>query len=191
MHKFETHSLANSLSKSNQTSSELNWIPDFSQPIAILRALLVAVAIAILLTLLRNGLNGIEYGSFGPLALLSAWICCLSMIGLQLVRKYAAGLPMWLSGCFAFAWMLASAAVCSLAPFWLGAQLAFLSTGNAVETALEAMLITLIVGSVVLRAVYTHHEIRENEKRLLDAKYDALQARIRPHFLFNLSLIHI
>ena len=163
----------------------MNWIPDFSEPITILRALLVAVAVAFLLTLLRDGLNGLEYRSFGPLALLSAWICCLSMVGLQLVRNHGAELTMWLSGYLAFSWMLASAALCSLAPFWLGLQFMFLSSGSALDTAMEAMLITLIVGSVVLRAVYAHHEIRENEKRLLDAKYDALQARIRPHFLFN------
>ena len=171
--------------KPNNALNDLNWIPDFSQPLAVLRALLVSVAIALLLTLLRYGLGGWEHGVFGPFALLSAWICCLSLIGLQLVRTYGSGLPIWLSATLAFCWMLASAALCSLAPFWLGIQLAFLSYDSMFETVAETMLITFIVGSVVLRAVFAHHEIRKNEKRLLDAKYDALQARIRPHFLFN------
>jgi len=177
--------VADSHNEPNNSLNNKTWIPDFSQPIAVLRALLVAISVAILLTILRYGLNGWENGAFGPFVLLSAWICCLSLIGLQLVRTYGTGLPIWLSASLAFCWLLASAALCSLVPFWLGSQFAFLSNASMFETVAEAMLITLIVGSVVLRAVYAHHEIRENEKRLLDAKYDALQARIRPHFLFN------
>lgn len=173
------------LPEPKENSNQLGWIPDFGQPIVILRALLVAVLIAILLAVLRAGLSALDSGVFGSLVFLSVWICCLSAIGLQLLRKAGSNLPIWAGASLAIAWMVISAGICGIAPFLLGLPTALRSQSAPFDMAVEAMLITLIVGSVVLRVLYAHYELQEQQKRLLDAKYDALQARIRPHFLFN------
>ena len=44
---------------------------------------------------------------------------------------------------------------------------------------------TLIFGSLVLRFLYVHHKLQHQQRQRMQAQYDALQARIRPHFLFN------
>lgn len=161
------------------------WLPNFWDPLVVLRSILVAVCIAILLTLLRTGFFGIDLAVLGAVTFLSVWIICLSAVGLQMLRRFGEHLPIWIGSLLAVIWMLASAAICTTVPFWLGLPLSIVSDEGIVEMVLETMLITLIVGTVVLRTLFTHHEIQENSKRLLDAKYDALQARIRPHFLFN------
>jgi len=127
-------------SPSNLNGAPSSWIPDFGQPLALMRALLVAVGLSFLL-------------SQASLALL---------------------------------WMLASAVFCTKASIFFGFFTnAFTGSAGNDLLILEVALITLVVGAIVLRAFYAHFEKQEQQKCLLQANYDALQARIRPHFLFN------
>ena len=50
---------------------------------------------------------------------------------------------------------------------------------------LRSMAITAIVGAIVLRYLYVQHQWRKNIEASASARYQALQSRIRPHFLFN------
>jgi two-component system sensor histidine kinase AlgZ len=50
---------------------------------------------------------------------------------------------------------------------------------------LRSMGISAIVGAVVLRYLYVQHQWRKNIEATATSRYQALQSRIRPHFLFN------
>lgn len=50
---------------------------------------------------------------------------------------------------------------------------------------LRTMGISVIVGAVVLRYLYVQHQWRKNIEATAMSRYQALQSRIRPHFLFN------
>lgn len=50
---------------------------------------------------------------------------------------------------------------------------------------LRSIGITAIVGAIVLRYLYVQHQWRKNIEATASARYQALQSRIRPHFLFN------
>ena len=50
---------------------------------------------------------------------------------------------------------------------------------------LRNLMICAIVSALVLRYFYVTHQWRSNVRREASARFDALQARIRPHFLFN------
>ena len=50
---------------------------------------------------------------------------------------------------------------------------------------LRSMGISAIVGAVVLRYLYIQHQWRKNIEAAAISRYQALQSRIRPHFLFN------
>lgn len=50
---------------------------------------------------------------------------------------------------------------------------------------LRSMGIAAIVGAVVLRYLYVQHQWRKNIEATATSRYQALQSRIRPHFLFN------
>jgi len=67
------------------------------------------------------------------------------------------------------------------AAHWLG-----LRGGSAVPLALaQHLAIAGIVGAVLLRYLYEQHRERQRELAESQARLQALQARIRPHFLFN------
>lgn len=188
-------SIEKNLNRSRNASllplEQLCWIPDFSQPLAVMRALLVAVGISFLLSLLRSGIEGVNVGVFGPIAFLSVWICCLSVVGLQFIRRYLGAQTVWVQASLAVAWMLCSAALCVKASgyfsaLYFGVGIGALQNGFARDVSiLEAVLITLVIGAILLRGFYAHFEMQQQQQRLLQANYDALQARIRPHFLFN------
>lgn len=50
---------------------------------------------------------------------------------------------------------------------------------------LRSMGISAIVGAIVLRYLYVQHQWRKNIEAAATSRYQALQSRIRPHFLFN------
>ncbi len=50
---------------------------------------------------------------------------------------------------------------------------------------LRTMGISAIVGAIVLRYLYVQHQWRKNIEAVASSRYQALQSRIRPHFLFN------
>jgi two-component system, LytTR family, sensor histidine kinase AlgZ len=50
---------------------------------------------------------------------------------------------------------------------------------------LRTMGISAIVGAIVLRYLYVQHQWRKNIEATATSRYQALQSRIRPHFLFN------
>lgn len=50
---------------------------------------------------------------------------------------------------------------------------------------LRSMGVSAIVGAIVLRYLYVQHQWRKNIEATAMSRYQALQSRIRPHFLFN------
>lgn len=50
---------------------------------------------------------------------------------------------------------------------------------------LRSLGISAIVGAIVLRYLYVQHQWRKNIESAAHSRYQALQSRIRPHFLFN------
>ena len=50
---------------------------------------------------------------------------------------------------------------------------------------LRSVGISAIVGAIVLRYLYVQHQWRKNIEITATSRYQALQSRIRPHFLFN------
>ena len=50
---------------------------------------------------------------------------------------------------------------------------------------LRSMGISAIIAAVVLRYLYVQHQWRKNIEAAATSRYQALQSRIRPHFLFN------
>lgn len=161
------------------------WLPDLCNPLAFLRLILLGVFIAIALTLLREGLKGFMLAEMGRLFLYTVWIVFVSAIGLCQLRKLGSRLSVFQSSSLAVFWLVLSASVCA----WIACNFALQIyvdddlTFFAIWS--ETTLLTLLLGSLVLRFLYVHHELQRQQRQLMQAQYDALQARIRPHFLFN------
>lgn len=82
-----------------------------------------------------------------------------------------------------------------LAVTWLASELAWWLLGGwgatrapgveRGEFVLRNLAVALIVGAFALRHLYLQHQWRARERSEAEARIQALQARIRPHFLFN------
>ncbi len=59
-----------------------------------------------------------------------------------------------------------------------------MSHGHAVFL-LRSLGIAAVIGGIVLRYLYVQHEWRKNVEAVASTRLQALQSRIRPHFLFN------
>src|SRR5690606_13067009 len=58
-------------------------------------------------------------------------------------------------------------------------------TQNLLDRILSHLLIAAVFAGIVLRYFYLQQQLRNQQQAELNARIQALQARIRPHFLFN------
>jgi two-component system sensor histidine kinase AlgZ len=90
-----------------------------------------------------------------------------------------------------FSLLLANTALLSIAAYLLGRWLQFRGFGSGLFPAelwgflIPSLSVALIVGALLLRYFYVTHEWRRHVRAEARSRIDALQARIRPHFLFN------
>jgi two-component system sensor histidine kinase AlgZ len=78
----------------------------------------------------------------------------------------------------------------SLVAYWIGSRAGWFSTNGLIPQdqwtfLLRNVAISLVVTALALRYFYVTHEWRHNVELQAKARVHALQARIRPHFLFN------
>lgn len=88
------------------------------------------------------------------------------------------------------AWLLlvASAALVTWGAFYLAPlplREEFFPAGDLGDPLVRSLGISAILGAMVLRYLYLHHMWRLQVEAEAEARYQKLQARIRPHFLFN------
>ena len=184
-----------------------NFLPDFCAPLAVLVVVLVAALLAVVLSLARHGAvtaptGDVALAFWADLAATSwvllwiglgsaAGLCALRRATRQAgVRRVAAGALLCIVGItVVVSWgaaQVASSGMLGLTsngePF--GAQLGANSQAT-LAFVLRNALLALVVGSLLLRYLYVTHEWRRNVEAEGRARVRALQARIRPHFLFN------
>ena len=134
---------------------------------------------------LAPGIRVDRWVYFGLASLLIQWVALLTLGGLSLLRHRLAGLPPQ-----SVAW----ATLCLLmASTWFTGLSTWLLLGGAwpmEETSWPLFLarltaMALVVGLLALAAFQNHWRVRRLAVQAKEAELEALQARIRPHFLFN------
>jgi two-component system sensor histidine kinase AlgZ len=161
-----------------------DWIPRICSATGLLRTVLLSLIISCLLAVLRYGLDGFQPLLFGPLAMLVLWLTLLSAFWLCLLHPLQHRLRPWSLALLALGGISLIAAIFSLIfNLWLTSamQLNRLPLASVPENTLIAFLIAL----VILRFLAVHAELQRRDQQLAGARFDTLQARIKPHFLFN------
>ncbi|MDP2226884.1 MAG: sensor histidine kinase [Moraxellaceae bacterium] len=187
--------------KNNNTVTEAGtedfFLPDFCATQPLLMLVLAAELLAVLLVL--AGVDRLSPFPWDRLALTSflvQWITLVAAALLCKLRPRLMGLSRATAAGVAFAMILALVAFFSWAAnpalhlarldllFWLAPQ-----------DIVRNVLIGAIVAGLILRYFYLAEQLRAQQRTELTARLQALQSRIRPHFLFNsmniiASLIH-
>jgi len=167
-------------------------LPDFCAARAVLAVVLIVTLTAVVLAVAHQS-SGLSFWlDLARASLFLLWAGMGSCAALCLLRARLAHLPIGLASALALGSVLAVITLVSAGVLWLGgsallgARAANLLLPETPWRFFAANLgIGTIVGGLALRYFYVTGEWRRNVELQARARVRALQARIRPHFLFN------
>jgi len=167
-------------------------LPDLCSPLAVFAVVLASQLLALLLTLAGQPGWFAFYSHLAQTALLLLWMGLLSAAVLCRLRAWLGRFPVPEGSLLAYLAVMACVLAVSEAAFWLGRFLgAGPDTGGGwFPTAHWSFLtrnlaIATLVMAPLLRYFYVSQQWQRNVRREAESRLNALQARIRPHFLFN------
>ncbi|MGE8280789.1 MAG: sensor histidine kinase [Stenotrophomonas sp.] len=146
--------------------------------------ILAGEALAIILALAPET-SGSRWVMFGALSLMVQWVSLSTLGALYLLRRPLSRLPPTLVANISLLLLVACSVLVCIACWWVLKTLLPMSAGNWLSALLRFTGIVLIFGLLGLAAFQNHWRARQLAVRTKQAELEALQARIRPHFLFN------
>ena len=187
------------------------FLPDFCEIRMVFTVVVAVELLAFLLVLTPLSVPGDRWNDLGMISLFIQWVAltsigtlCVSRRWLRLLDNRVAGLVSYLLVLLVTALLseaayllvqqrlidvkLYSAWQVSEEAYWF-AQQQFVEYGSAVALHWEFLLrnfsISAIVAAIALRYFYVQFQWRTNLESEAQSRIQALQSRIRPHFLFN------
>ncbi len=137
---------------------------------------------AVLFTLIRSGLQDFNWDYFALASLFMLWIVLTCSVILCQLRRRGHHWSLSRQALVTYLVVIITTAVYAVA-----ASL-FLGGGHLSWDhwfVLQAILIAAILTGILLRYFYLQHLWHQQQRSELESRVQALQARIRPHFLFN------
>jgi two-component system sensor histidine kinase AlgZ len=169
--------------------AEMNFLPDFCSVRMLLVVFFLAELLAFLLTLAADTSALGFLSEFGIRSLLALWIALMSAAALCWLGKSLARGSDFFAGLAAFSIIqLISVLVCWLVVDALpkaNLLLPLVSPAHKTEFYWRTVGISSLVSLAVLRYLFVLHQWQRQVEAQAAASLDALQARMRPHFLFN------
>lgn len=168
------------------------FLPDFCAAPAVLAIVLIAALLGFVLALARAGVHDTFWTELARTSVFLLWAGLLTAAALCRARPWLARKPLRPAIGWAVALMVGTVVVLSEAVFqfgrlWsarIGAPSPIFPTAHA-GFVLPNALIAAVVSSLALRYFYVTRQWRRSVELEARARIHALQARIRPHFLFN------
>jgi two-component system sensor histidine kinase AlgZ len=165
------------------------FIPDFCAPRMVLAVVLIAELVALTLTLARP--DAAFLNELARVSMFLQWLGLTNAAVLCYSRPWLSRLTVPQSSAAVFLLLLLNTAVISELALWFGTTL---GPGGVVAAALPSdhwpfLLrnagICVIVTALLLRYFFVTHQWQKHVRAEAYSRIQALQARIRPHFLFN------
>ncbi|WP_407313482.1 sensor histidine kinase [Pseudomonas sp. nanlin1] len=160
------------------------FVPELCQPHALFILILLAELLVLVLVLSEPMRPGFNWVKLALTSLFVQWVVLLSAGVLCGLRPWLAHLKRWVAAATCCAIVVALTLACTAVAdaFGLGVP-----GGAVVEVKryLRHGLIALIMSALLLRYFYLQSQWRKQQQAELQARIEALQARIQPHFLFN------
>ncbi|GIZ10864.1 sensor histidine kinase [Pseudomonas sp. NCCP-436] len=160
------------------------FVPELCQSEALLSMVLLAELLVLVLVLAEPMGAGFDWMRLALTSLFVQWIVLLSAALLCRLRPLLARLRPALAGglCCLLVVLLTLGCTAVAGHYGLGSAGRPGEEGNLY---LRHALISLIMSALLLRYFYLQSQWRRQEQAELRARIESLQARIRPHFLFN------
>lgn len=183
---------ANARKESAPASTAALYLPDFCTARVVLAVVLIAELTAVLVTAARADDRFGFWSDLGRSSMFLLWIGLASAAMLCALRGYVARHSVATGAAIVLGMELLLVGVISEITWRLAAE--YFATGADLQAQRPAdhfyfvfrnLVISFIVMAVALRYSYVSQQWRENVELSAQARVHALQARIRPHFLFN------
>jgi len=174
--------------RSNNPDQEAGFLPDICG-LRGLFAVVVGVELLAMVLVLGSGKPLQEFWhALGLLSLYLQWIALAGLGLLCLLRRRLGRCTNLRLALLAWGLLLAVTAVVSEATWFLFQYAgggALLDPEDRLGLLFRSLGVAAIVGAMLLRYLYLHHQWRQQLLAESEARLQALQSRIRPHFLFN------
>jgi two-component system, LytTR family, sensor histidine kinase AlgZ len=178
--------------KNGADRSDAFYLPDFCTQRAALAVVLIVELTAFVLTLARQNVMVDFWTDLARTSLLLLWLGLAGAAVLCVLRDRLARLTVAAGSATVLALIAAVVAAVSIGVYLIGRTRMVLESSGATlfppeprSFVLRNVFIGLIVTGLALRYFYVAHEWRRSVELRAAARVHALQARIRPHFLFN------
>lgn len=161
------------------------FVGDLCNATSLLMLTLLSELLAVAYTVLSSGIAAFNFLILAYASLFLLWAALGGAALLCRLKPVFSKLSTAASAGFSFAVCLCWVALLSVASQWLISAMA----GRSVQLDWWWILDTLVMATIIigigLRYAYLSQQLRLRQQSALNAQLDALQSRIRPHFLFN------
>lgn len=143
--------------------------------------ILVGELLSIALTVFQSGVIAFDWNRLGVLSILIQWVVLTSAASLCPLRPWLRRRQPMVAGVVSYSLVLVITLVYS--------AIGSMATGERMQVDIDVLLsnfmLAAVFAGIVLRYFYLTQQLRNQQQAELNARIQALQARIRPHFLFN------
>jgi two-component system sensor histidine kinase AlgZ len=157
------------------------FLPDLCRVQAVFFLVLVGELLALVIVLLQTGVRHFNWAHLSLLSLYIQWIVLLNGAVLCVARRFLADRSTAHVAVGSFLLILLTTAAVSVP----ARMLLPVAGGYDVLDSVADILVAAILAGIALRYFFLQYELRLQQQAELQSRLDALQARMRPHFLFN------
>jgi two-component system sensor histidine kinase AlgZ len=168
------------------------YLPDFCRAQSVLAVILIAALVALLFTLARHGISSSFWTDLAQISLFLLWAALGTAAVWCAARGILSKLDVLAGSAVALTLALLVTALVTEGAWWLDAYSTRLlgidappSIALHLQMLLRNFVVCAIAVGIALRYFYVTHQWQANVQAEAQSRVRALQARIRPHFLFN------
>lgn len=159
------------------------FLPDLCQAQSILFLVLISELLVFVVVLFSSNPFEFNWLDLGLASLFVQWLVLVSAALLCNIRPWLMQMTVAKATTAAYGLILLLTLVCSLlAEFILQG---FMLDADSLGRISRNLIIALIMTGIAFRYFFLSHQLRRQEQAELTSRIQALQSRIRPHFLFN------
>ena len=173
--------------ETEQREEDNFFLPDFCSVRMVFAVVIIAELLAIVLTLAPLDRGPYRWEDLSIISLFIQWVALISAGVLCLARPWLSRLSDTLASTTSYFLLLGTTTVVSEVTYWTARRITGTvnSLGWHVDFLISNLGISAIVSAILLRFFYVQFQRDRSLRARSDARLQALQARIRPHFLFN------
>ena len=159
------------------------FLPNLCTVQAVFILILIAELFAVILTLATSGVRFFNWENLALTSLFVQWVVLVSAAVLCQLRPLMQRLPLIMAAAAGYCLILVITLLLSVAAQWVMGD--WKANGFDWSPLLTHLIISAIVSGMAMRYFYVRYLLRRQEQAELQYRIQALQSRIRPHFLFN------